>query len=61
MIFSLVTKLELLLTFVGSEMSMMTPQQRAEELSPLWRAREDRVVSFLRSLMLDIIKLKYVA
>lgn len=55
MIFSLVTKLELLLTLVGSDISIITPQQREEELSPPYKANEDKVVSFLSSLTVDII------
>jgi hypothetical protein len=55
MIFSLVTKLELLLALVGSEISMITPQHKAEELSPAYKANDDRVVSFFKSLILDII------
>lgn len=55
MILSLVVKLVPCSVFVGSEMSMMTPQQREEEFSMLARASADRVVSFFKSLKLLII------
>ncbi len=39
----------------------MTPQHKADEFSPAYWAKDDKVVSFLRSLILDIIILFFLA
>lgn len=46
--------------FDGSEISMMTPQQREEEFSVFESASADKVVSFFKSLKLLIINKNFV-
>lgn len=57
---SLVVKLVPFSVFDGSEISMMTPQQREEEFSVLESASADKVVSFFKSLKLLIINKNFV-
>ena len=57
---SLVVKLVPFSVFDGSEISMMTPQQREEEFSVLESANADKVVSFFKSLKLLIINKNFV-